>query len=126
MNELDFSGKQVLVVGGSSGIGFELARQFLEHDFDVVIAADDAAGLEQARQALANLRTVLAEAGATPADVVRLRTYVVNHSPDKLQPVTEEIMAFYDGAVPAANTWIGVQSLAMPEFLIEIEAIAAL
>lgn len=80
----------------------------------------------QARQALANLKEVLAEVGATPADVVRLRTYVVNHSPDKLQPVTEEIMAFYDGAVPAANTWIGVQSLAMPEFLIEIEAIAAL
>lgn len=80
----------------------------------------------QARQALANLKAVLAEAGATPADVVRLRTYVVNHTPDKLQPVTEEIMAFYDGAVPAANTWIGVQSLAMPEFLIEIEATAAL
>lgn len=45
--------KLALVTGGSSGIGFELARQFLEHDFDVVIAADDAAGLEQARQALA-------------------------------------------------------------------------
>jgi short-subunit dehydrogenase len=29
-----------LVTGASSGIGFELARQFLEHDFDVVVAAE--------------------------------------------------------------------------------------
>ena len=79
----------------------------------------------QTRQALANLREVLAEAGATPADIVRLRTYVVNHSPDKLGPVLAEIGAFYGGAVPAANTFIGVQALALPDFLVEIEATAA-
>ena len=83
-------------------------------------------GWNNARQALANLKAVLAEVGATPADVVRLRTYVVNHSPDKLEPVTEEILAFYGGVDPAPNTSIGVQSLALPEFLIEIEATAAL
>lgn len=82
--------------------------------------------IAQTRQALANLREVLAAAGATPADIVRLRTYVVNHSPDKLGPVTEEIVAFYDGATPAANTFLGVQALALPDFLIEIEATAAL
>ena len=31
MNELDFSGKQVLVVGGSSGIGNGIARTFDEN-----------------------------------------------------------------------------------------------
>lgn len=80
----------------------------------------------QTRQSLENLRTVLAAAGATEANVVGLRTYVVNHSPDKLGPVTAEIAAFYGDTVPAANTFIGVQALALPDFLIEIEATAAL
>jgi enamine deaminase RidA (YjgF/YER057c/UK114 family) len=79
----------------------------------------------QTRQALANLTWVLRAAGCTPKDVVRLRTYVVNHSPDKLGPILGEIGAFYAGATPAPNTFIGVQALALPDFLVEIEAIAA-
>lgn len=80
----------------------------------------------QTRQALANLRQVLAACGATPKDVVRLRTYVVHHGPEKLGPVSAELIAFYEGADPAPNTWLGVQALALPEFLIEIEATAVL
>ena len=79
----------------------------------------------QTRQALANLTTVLREAGCTPANVTRLRTYVVDHSPDKLGPILGEIGAFYGGATPAPNTFIGVAALALPDFLVEIEAIAA-
>ncbi len=94
-----------------------------DKDGQLVGAGDLAA---QTRQALANLRQVLESAGATPADIVRLRTYVVNHSPDKLGPVLGEIGAFYAGAVPAANTFIGVQALALPDFLIEIEATAVI
>jgi len=80
----------------------------------------------QTRQALKNLRQVLESAGATPADIVRLRTYVVNHTPDKLGPVLGEISAFYGTATPAANTFIGVQTLALPDFLVEIEATAVI
>ncbi len=80
----------------------------------------------QTRQALANLRAVLADQGLDPSDLVRIRTYVVDHAPDKLGPVTGEMMAFWGDAMPCANTWIGVQALAMPEFLIEIEGTAAL
>ena len=90
-------------------------------DMNVVGAGDIAA---QTRQICQNLTAVLAAAGATPADVVRIRTYVVGHTPDKLGIVGAEMAAFWNGAVPAPNTWIGVETLALPDFLIEIEATA--
>ncbi|MEU8154388.1 SDR family NAD(P)-dependent oxidoreductase [Micromonospora sp. NPDC048986] len=40
-----------LVTGASSGIGYELAVQFVEHDFDLIIAAEDD-GIEPAAQKL--------------------------------------------------------------------------
>lgn len=80
----------------------------------------------QTKQALANLKAVLADVGATPADIVRLRTYVVDHKPENLARVLGEIEAFYEGATPAPNTFLGVATLALPGFLIEIEATAAL
>lgn len=89
-----------------------------------VVGGDDLA--LQARQCLSNLREVLASEGATPADLVRIRTYIVGHSPDKLGPVSEELMAFYGDVTPAPNTLIGVQALALPDFLIEIEGVAVL
>ncbi|MEP3276669.1 MAG: RidA family protein [Stappiaceae bacterium] len=80
----------------------------------------------QAAQSFANLTEVLAERGASAANVVRLRTYVVDYSPDKLEIIGPAIGAFFGDVVPAANTLLGVQALAMPDFLIEIEATAVL
>jgi short-subunit dehydrogenase len=37
-----------VVTGASAGIGFELARQCIEHDFDVLICADEARGIQEA------------------------------------------------------------------------------
>jgi len=94
-----------------------------DKDYNLVGEGDVGA---QARQALANLKLVLAAAGASVADVVRMRTYVVNHTPDLLEPVGMALAEFYGDVVPAANTWIGVQSLALPGFLIEIEVTAVI
>jgi len=41
-----------VVTGGSNGIGFELAKQFLSNGYDVLIAAQDGAHLAQAAQLL--------------------------------------------------------------------------
>jgi short-subunit dehydrogenase len=41
-----------VVTGGSSGIGFELARQFVENGHDVMIAAEDEGHLATAKSAL--------------------------------------------------------------------------
>lgn len=104
------------------GSVLQLAGQVAWDNEGKLVGAGDLAA--QTRQALANIGAVLAAAGASPADILGLRTYVVNHTPDKLGPVLGEIARFYGDATPAPNTFIGVSALALPEFLIEIEAAA--
>lgn len=94
-----------------------------DKDYKLVGAGDVGA---QARQALSNLKEVLAAAGASPADVARMRTYVVGHKPEYIEPIGAALGEFYGEVTPAANTWIGVQSLALPDFLIELEVTAVI
>lgn len=94
-----------------------------DKDYNLVGPGDIAA---QARQALNNLKEVLAAAGASVVDVARMRTYVVDQKPEYLESVGAAIAEFYGDVTPAANTWIGVQSLALPDFLIEIEVTAVI
>lgn len=53
-----FNGKKLLVVGGTSGIGFESARQALAEGARVVIVGNRAEKAEQARKDLASLGDV--------------------------------------------------------------------
>lgn len=80
----------------------------------------------QAEQALANLRTALAAAGATPRDVVFVRVFVVNYRPEHAGVLSPLLERFFAGGPPPGSTWLGVQSLANPAFLIEIEATAVI
>jgi short-subunit dehydrogenase len=58
-------GKLALVTGASSGIGLELAREFVEHGFDVIINAED----EELAAAEASLAGKGAEVRAVKADL---------------------------------------------------------
>ena len=109
-------------IKASGAVSIHCAGQVAWDKNYTVIGAGDIGA--QARQALRNLTEVLAAAGATPPDVVRMRTYVVNHQPEYLGPIGAAIAEFYGDVIPAANTLIGVQSLALPDFLIEIEVTA--
>jgi 2-iminobutanoate/2-iminopropanoate deaminase len=82
--------------------------------------------LEQARQALRNLRTAIEAAGGTSEDIVALRIYVVNYQAESGTAVGTALREFFSPENPPASTWIGVSALAVPEFLIEIEATAVL
>lgn len=80
--------------------------------------------LAQTTQVYNNLGIALAAAGATFADVVKLNVYVVNYQPEHralLQSVREKYVSKDN---PPASTLIGVQALARPEFMVEIEAVA--
>jgi enamine deaminase RidA (YjgF/YER057c/UK114 family) len=77
--------------------------------------------IAQARQALANVRTALGAAGASPADIVTLRSYVVGYKPEYVEGLLPELQRFFGDANPPACTLLGVQALALPDLLIEIE-----
>jgi enamine deaminase RidA (YjgF/YER057c/UK114 family) len=80
----------------------------------------------QAEQAFRNLRIALDAAGASPADVVFVRLYVVSYRREHaaiLGPLLEE---FFSGVPLPASTWVGVQALAVPDFLVEVEATAVI
>lgn len=79
----------------------------------------------QARAAHENLGIALEAAGARPADVAKLTTYVVDYRPE-LRPVIGEARTALFGEHRPASTLVGVAALALPEFLIEVEAIAVL
>lgn len=80
---------------------------------------------EQAEVALANLGHALAAAGAGPADVTMLKVYIVGLTRDAAAQVGQRVAKFFAGVEPPASTWVGVQALMHPAFLIEIEAVAA-
>jgi reactive intermediate/imine deaminase len=87
-----------------------------------LIGYDDCA--EQTRQVFRNLEAVLAAAGATMADVVKLTVFLTNMADlAGFRSVRDE---FVDPQRPPASSLVQVSGLVHPAFRIEIEAIAAL
>ena len=89
-----------------------------------IVGGDDL--LEQARQALRNIKAALAAAGGALKDVVALRIYIVNYQPRDAGAVSSALREACSLEGPPTSTWIGVSALAVPQFLIEIEATAVL
>ena len=82
--------------------------------------------LEQARQAFRNLGTAMEAAGGTLRDIVALRIYIVNYQAESGTAVGTVLREFFSRENAPTSNWIGVSALAVPEFLIEIEATAVL
>jgi reactive intermediate/imine deaminase len=75
----------------------------------------------QARQALENVKAVLAAGGATLDDVVKVTVYLADVDD---RPRVNEVRKAYFGANRPASTLVEVSRLALPGLLVEIEAIA--
>ena len=77
----------------------------------------------QTRTALENVKRVLEGAGASLRDIIKLNTYVTDmvEYQNKARAVRSE---YFPKDFPA-STLVEVKSLARPEFMVEIEAIAA-
>jgi len=78
----------------------------------------------QTAQAMKNVGIALAAAGAGFEDIVKLTTYVVNYKPEHRAIIGKVRSASFAKGPPPASTLVGVSALAMPEWLVEIEAIA--
>lgn len=80
---------------------------------------------QQARQALANVRTALQSRGAELGQVFKLTLLIVDHSEDKLHRWVAELDRVWGAAMKPVCTLIPVPRLALDGMLIEIEAVAA-
>lgn len=78
---------------------------------------------DQARQALANIEALLTAASMSMKDVVKLTCYLIH--PDNAAGLVSIRREAFAGQEPPAVTVLTVSALARPDYLIEIEAIAA-
>jgi uncharacterized oxidoreductase len=69
---MKLEGRTILITGGTSGIGFEMARQLLARGNTVIITGRDQQKLQEAEAALTGVHTFLSDA-SNPADIHSLR-----------------------------------------------------
>jgi enamine deaminase RidA (YjgF/YER057c/UK114 family) len=115
-----FGFSQAIDVSGAERILY-CAGQTASDEQGNTVAGDMGA---QAAKALDNLETVLAEAGLSLANVVRLNYYVTNmdHFFEEAAPVVGERLG--RAGIQPSSTLLGVTRLAFPDLLIELEATA--
>jgi len=112
---------QVIVAAGSRMVF--IAGQEPEDAQGNSVGGGDLAA--QARQVYANLGRALAAAGAHPGQVAKITIYVVHYRREYL-PVIEEARLRLFGDHKPVDTIVGVEALARPEYLIEVDAIAVI
>ena len=78
----------------------------------------------QGAQVFENLKTCLASVGATFENVLKLTTYIVNYKPEDRAIIGGLRSKYLPSTNPPASTLVGVQALAVPGLLVEIEAVA--
>ena len=98
-----------------------VAGQVAEDEDGDVVGRDDFA--TQARQAFSNLGRALAAAGAKPEHVARLGIFVVAFHADHLPAIEAARVGLFGDHKPV-DTLLGVETLAHPCCMLEIEAIA--
>ena len=64
-------------------------------------------------------------AGATTDDLIKVNYYVVNLKPDQVPVIRKVRSKYFSGEHPPASTLVGVTALAREDFMVEIEAVAA-
>jgi enamine deaminase RidA (YjgF/YER057c/UK114 family) len=113
------------LVSTSGGRTLYIAGQVAFDENGALVGAGDFEA--QARQVFLNLSRALTAGDATPSDIVKLGIFVVDHDLDRLSIIrdTRDAVLGLDHD-PPASTLLGVQALALPDLLVEVDAIAVI
>lgn len=109
----------------SHGMEVPAGRRFVFCSGQLGIAADGTVPDDVGAQAdlcFANITAILAEAGMTLADIVRINTYVTDRAHMKGYMESRDA---HVGTPPPASTLMIVAGFTRPEFKVEIEVVAA-
>jgi len=109
---------QVVTVSGSGRQVFVAGQLARDPDGNCVGKGDMRAQIQQVGE---NIKTCLAAAGASLADIVKTNTYVTDF--DEFQKHGDMRLRYFGPATPTSTT-VEVRRLAHPDFMIEVEAIA--
>jgi enamine deaminase RidA (YjgF/YER057c/UK114 family) len=94
----------------------------IDRNFKIVGAPGDARA--QIKQSFENLKSALAEVGATFSDLVKITNYLVDIA--HLKDLREIRDTYVNTAAPPASTLLVVSRLAIEGLLFEIDAVAVL
>ena len=110
------------VVATSGGRTIYVSGQVPVNEKGELVGKGDLAA--QAEQVFSNIDTALKGAGATFADVVKITTFIVGYKPEHRAVMHQVRSRYVSKDSPPASTLLGVQALAIADYLIEVEAIA--
>lgn len=111
-------------VVASGGRTVYIAGQVAQNERGEVVGKGDLEA--QAEQVYRNLGLALEGAGATFNDLVKITVYVVGFKPEHRDLMSRVRARHVSKDNPPASTLVGVQSLAKPEYLVEVEGIAVI
>ena len=120
---LFLSGRYTHVVSVENARLLFISGQIAMDESGNIVGDNDLAA--QTTQVFENLKTVLKHFDADFGNVVKLTMYIVNFQYEDRSAVVDVLSRYVDSQNPPANTFLGVQSLARPGLMIEIEAVAA-
>lgn len=112
---------QVISIAPGMGL-IEIAGTTGDDSNGDIVTPSDMTG--QVNRAFENLEASLKAAGASGKDVVRVRMYVVGLDGEKHWPIINSAMRRHFGEKGPTSTLIGIQALAAPDILFEIDASA--
>ena len=109
----------------SHGVEVPAGKRLVVASGQLGVRADDTvpeSAAEQAELCFANIAAILAEAGMTLSDIIRVNAFVTDRAHMKGYMEVRDRMV---GDPPPASTLVIVSGFTRPEFKVEIEVIAA-